>query len=46
MLEVGTKVIYIMMINGPCRRRSGLQEELSQDKENVPPSCKHESTRK
>jgi hypothetical protein len=27
-------------------KQSGLQEELSQDKENVPPSCEHEPTRK
>jgi heme-degrading monooxygenase HmoA len=35
-----------MMINVTCRRQSGLQEEPSQDKENVPPFCGHESTRK
>jgi len=35
-----------MMINVPCRGWSGLQEELSQDNKNVPPSCEHELTRK
>jgi hypothetical protein len=35
-----------MMINIPRRRQSGLQEEPSQDKENVPPSCGEEPTRK
>jgi hypothetical protein len=34
-----------MMINVPCRQ-SGLQEEPSQDKENVPPSFGHEQARK
>jgi len=34
------------MINVPRRRQSGLQKELSQDKENVPPSCEHELARK
>jgi hypothetical protein len=32
-LEVKTKGIYIMMINVPCTRLSGLQEEPSQYKE-------------
>jgi hypothetical protein len=35
-----------MLINVPHRRRSGLQEEPSQNKENVPPSLGHEPTRK
>jgi hypothetical protein len=35
-----------MKINVSYRRRSGLQEELSQNKENVPPSCKHELVKK
>jgi hypothetical protein len=38
MLEVGTKGIYIMMINVPRRRQNGLQKEPSQGKEIVPPS--------
>jgi hypothetical protein len=38
MLKVGTKGIYIMMINVLGRRQNGLQEKLSQDKDNVPPS--------
>jgi hypothetical protein len=35
-----------MMINVPCRRRSGLQEEPSQGKEIVPPSLGQELARK
>jgi hypothetical protein len=46
MLEVGTKGIYIMMINVLRRKRSGLQEEPSQGKEIVPPSLGQEPTRK
>jgi hypothetical protein len=34
------------MINVLSRKRSGLQEEPSQDKENVPPSCGQEPARK
>jgi hypothetical protein len=29
-----------------CRRRNGLHDQPSQNKENVPPSSKHEPTRK
>ncbi len=46
MLEVGIRGFQIMMTNVPHRKQSGLQEEPSQDKENVPPSCKHELARK
>jgi hypothetical protein len=35
-----------MVINVPHRRQSGLHGELSQDKENVSPSCGQEPTRK
>jgi hypothetical protein len=36
----------MMMINVPHTRQSALQEELSQDKENVPPSCEQKLARK
>ncbi len=35
-----------MVINVPCRRRSGLQEETNQAKDNVPSSFGQEPSRK
>ncbi len=35
-----------MMINVHHRKQNGLQEEPSQNKENVPPSCGYELARK
>jgi hypothetical protein len=34
------------MINVPCIKPSGLQDQRSQNNENVPPSFEHEPTRK